>query len=67
MSLQKLMTNYADYNLWANTQFITWLSTKSDEQLNTDVPSNAVAMGNPAKIILKDDATDDYITNIYNG
>jgi serine O-acetyltransferase len=35
--------------------------------LNTDVPSNAVAMGNPAKIILKEDATDDYITNIYNG
>ena len=40
MSLQKLMTNYANYNLWANTQFITWISTKSDEQLNTDVPSS---------------------------
>lgn len=35
--------------------------------LNVDVPSNSVAMGNPAKIISKDDATEDYITNIYNG
>ncbi|MBK9257904.1 MAG: DinB family protein [Saprospiraceae bacterium] len=40
MSLQKLMSNYADYNLWANTQFINWLSTKSDDQLNADVPSS---------------------------
>jgi len=40
MSLQRLMTNYADYNLWANTQFITWLSAKSDEQLNAEVPSS---------------------------
>ncbi len=35
--------------------------------LNVDVPSNSVAMGNPAKVISKDDATEDYITNIYNG
>lgn len=40
MSLQKLMTNYADYNLWANQQFITWLSAKSIEELNTEVPSS---------------------------
>lgn len=40
MSLQKLMTNYADYNLWANQQFISWLSAKSIEELNTEVPSS---------------------------
>lgn len=33
--------------------------------VNTDIPSNSIAMGNPAKIIPKEDATEGYITNIY--
>ncbi len=40
MSLKKLMTNYAQYNLWANDQFINWLSTKTDEQLHAEIPSS---------------------------
>ncbi|WP_281323131.1 DinB family protein [Flavobacterium aestivum] len=40
MSLKKLMTNYADYNLWANQQFANWLSTKSDELLHKELPSS---------------------------
>jgi serine O-acetyltransferase len=33
--------------------------------VNTDIPSNSLVMGNPARAIFKDDATEDYITNIY--
>lgn len=40
MNLQNLITNYADYNLWANQQFINWLSIKPVEQLNQEVPSS---------------------------
>jgi uncharacterized damage-inducible protein DinB len=40
MSLKKLMTNYADYNLWVNQQFVNWLSTKSDELLHKELPSS---------------------------
>ncbi|HJY11346.1 MAG TPA: DinB family protein [Flavobacterium sp.] len=40
MSLKKIMTNYAAYNLWVNQQFVNWLSTKSDELLNTQVASS---------------------------
>ena len=40
MSLQKLMTNYAEYNAWANQQFIDWLSTQSNELLNKELPSS---------------------------
>ena len=40
MSLKKLMTNYADYNLWVNQQFVSWLSTKSDELLHKELPSS---------------------------
>lgn len=40
MSLKKIMTNYADYNLWVNQQFVNWLSPKSDELLYTEVPSS---------------------------
>ncbi len=35
--------------------------------VNTDVPSDSVVIGNPAKIIAKLDATEGYITNCYNG
>lgn len=40
MSLKKLMSNYADYNLWVNQQFVNWLSTKSDELLHKELPSS---------------------------
>lgn len=40
MSLKKIMTNYAAYNLWVNQQFVNWLSAKSDELLYKDVPSS---------------------------
>ena len=40
MSLQKLMNNYADYNLWANKTLIEWLKTKPAELLNKEVPSS---------------------------
>ncbi|WP_068841983.1 DinB family protein [Flavobacterium chilense] len=40
MSLKKIMSNYADYNLWVNQQFVNWLSVKSDELLYAEVPSS---------------------------
>ena len=40
MSLKKIMSNYADYNLWVNQQFVNWLSPKSDELLYAEVPSS---------------------------
>ncbi|WP_242037611.1 serine O-acetyltransferase [Tenacibaculum finnmarkense] len=33
--------------------------------VNTDVPSNSIVIGNPAKIISRPEATLDYINNIY--
>ena len=40
MGLQKLMTNNAEYNAWANQQFVNWLSAKPDELLYKEVPSS---------------------------
>lgn len=40
MSLKKIMTNYANYNLWVNEQFVNWLSPKSDELLHKEIPSS---------------------------
>ncbi|PXY44873.1 DinB family protein [Flavobacterium hydrophilum] len=40
MSLKRIMSNYADYNLWVNQQFVNWLSSKSDELLYAEVPSS---------------------------
>lgn len=40
MSLKKIMSNFADYNLWVNQQFVNWLSLKSDELLNAEVQSS---------------------------
>lgn len=34
------MSNFADYNLWVNQQFVNWLSSKSDELLNAEVQSS---------------------------
>ncbi len=39
MSLKKLMTNSADYNAWVNLQYVNWLSEKSMEFLNKEIPS----------------------------
>lgn len=40
MNLQNLISDYTAYNLWANQQFINWLSNKPVEQLNQEVPSS---------------------------
>jgi uncharacterized damage-inducible protein DinB len=40
MSLQKLMTNYAEFNLWANRTMVQWLQTKPEELLDKKVPSS---------------------------
>jgi uncharacterized damage-inducible protein DinB len=40
MNLKKIMSNYADYNLWVNQHFVNWLSPKSDELLYAEVPSS---------------------------
>lgn len=40
MSLKKLMHNYADYNLWANQTLTDWLSKKSFDLLQKEVPSS---------------------------
>lgn len=40
MSIKKLMTSYAAFNLNANQQFVNWLSKQSEEQLQQDVPSS---------------------------
>lgn len=40
MSLKRIMSNYADYNLWVNQQFVSWLSPKSDELLYAEAISS---------------------------
>jgi uncharacterized damage-inducible protein DinB len=40
MSLQKLMINYAQFNLWANKAFADWLKTKPTDILNREVHSS---------------------------
>lgn len=40
MSLQKLMNNYAAYNLWANQTMVGWLKTKPAESFVKEVPSS---------------------------
>jgi uncharacterized damage-inducible protein DinB len=40
MSIKKLMTSYAAFNLNANQQFANWLSKQSEEQLQQDIPSS---------------------------
>jgi uncharacterized damage-inducible protein DinB len=39
-ALEYLMSNYANYNLWANTSLISWLKTKPAALLEQDVPSS---------------------------
>ncbi len=40
MSLQRLMTNYAEYNAWANSTLIEWVSGKPAEALTAEVTSS---------------------------
>jgi uncharacterized damage-inducible protein DinB len=40
MSLQKLTTNYASFNLWANQTLIEWIKTKPSEVLDKEVASS---------------------------
>lgn len=40
MSLQKLMQNYAEFNLWANETYATWLGSKPSELLHKEIPSS---------------------------
>ena len=40
MSLQKLMTNYAEFNLWANTMYADWLKIKPEALLHQEVASS---------------------------
>lgn len=40
MGLQKLMNNYAAYNLWANKTLVEWLKKKPSTSLNKEVPSS---------------------------
>lgn len=40
MSLCKLMINFAEYNHWANTRCIEWLSKHPSELLEAEVPSS---------------------------
>lgn len=40
MSLQKLMTNYAAYNQWANSTITEWLGTFPSDSLYEKVPSS---------------------------
>ncbi len=40
MSLQKLMSNYARFNFWANKAMSDWLRSKPSELLDREVPSS---------------------------
>ncbi|HOY04794.1 MAG TPA: DinB family protein [Saprospiraceae bacterium] len=40
MSLQKLMSNYAEYNQWANEKTVQWLSEKPEADFYREMPSS---------------------------
>jgi len=40
MSLKTLITKSVQYNNWVVNKYLDWLSTKSEEQLNQEVPSS---------------------------
>ena len=40
MNLDKLVTNHANYHLWATKKFVDWLSEKPEELLHKEVPSS---------------------------
>lgn len=37
---ESILEDYANYNLWANEQFVEWLSNATDEQLETEIESS---------------------------
>lgn len=40
MSLQHLISNYAEYNFWANQSLVDWLKTKDRGVFEAEVPSS---------------------------
>ena len=40
MTLESLLKDYAAFNLWANTQMVSWLKTKPLELMTREVPSS---------------------------
>ena len=40
MTLETLIKDYAEFNLWANTQLINWLKTKPAELMEQEMPSS---------------------------
>jgi uncharacterized damage-inducible protein DinB len=40
MTLESLLKSSASYNLWANTQLVTWLESKPAELLIREIPSS---------------------------
>ncbi|RAW02936.1 DinB family protein [Pseudochryseolinea flava] len=40
MSLKKLISNFASYNVWANTTLVTWLKTKPATSWDKEVASS---------------------------
>jgi uncharacterized damage-inducible protein DinB len=40
MTLESLLKDSASYNLWANTQLVTWLRTNPAELLEREIPSS---------------------------
>ncbi len=40
MTLESLLKDYTDFNLWANTQFVNWLKTKPVELMEREIPSS---------------------------
>ena len=40
MSLSKLISNYAEYNLWANERIVEFLRTQDENVLYAETPSS---------------------------
>lgn len=40
MTIESLLKDYAEFNLWANTQTINWLKTKPLELMEREMPSS---------------------------
>lgn len=53
MSLQKLISNYAGYNQWANERMVTWLQTADAELLYQPTPSSYTTIDYTLQHILR--------------
>lgn len=40
MTLETMLKEYADFNLWANTQMVSWLRAKPAELMGREMPSS---------------------------